>query len=61
MGKVMAHYGKAFGKPAQEMAVNIAIEQITGIKIESGYSNAHMERGDEQGPHLRWPSIRVCT
>jgi len=50
IGKVMANYGKAFGNPAKDMAVNTAIEQITGKKIESSYSNAHMERGHEQEP-----------
>jgi len=53
IGKVMANYGKPFGDPAKQMAVNIAIEQITGKKIESNYSNAHMERGHEQEPLAR--------
>ena len=49
----MANYGKAFGEPAKKYAVNIAIEQITGNAISSGYSNEHMERGHEQEPIAR--------
>lgn len=48
--KIMANYGKAFGDPAKKYATNIAIETITGIRIESDYSNGHMERGHEQEP-----------
>ncbi len=51
--KVMAHYGKAFGEPAKKLAVDIAIEQITGKPIEGGYSNDHMERGHEEEPIAR--------
>ncbi len=53
MGKVMANFGKAFGDPAKKLAVNIAIEQITGQPISSDYSNDHMERGHEQEPLAR--------
>jgi hypothetical protein len=53
LGKVMANYGKAFGEPAKKLAVQIAIEQITGNPISSDYSNAHMERGHEQEPIAR--------
>ena len=52
-GTIMAKYGKPFGEPAKKYAVNIAIEQITGNPIPSGYSNAHMERGHEQEPIAR--------
>ncbi len=52
-GTIMANYGKPFGEPAKKYAVNIAIEQITGNPIPSGYSNAHMERGHEQEPIAR--------
>ena len=53
ISKVMANYGKAFGEPAKKLAVNIAIEQITGKPIESNYTNEHMERGHEQEPIAR--------
>lgn len=41
---------KAFGEPAKQYAVTIAIEQITGEPIPSTYTNDHMERGHEQEP-----------
>jgi hypothetical protein len=53
IGKIMANYGKAFGQPAKDLAVKIAIEQITGKPIESTYTNGHMERGHEQEPIAR--------
>ena len=53
LGVIMASYGKAFGEPAKKYAVNIAIEQLTGQAISSGYSNEHMERGHEQEPIAR--------
>ena len=53
IAKVMANYGKSFGDPAQKYAVNIAVEQITGVPIASTYSNAHMERGHVQEPIAR--------
>ena len=53
LGTIMANYGKSFGEPAKKYAVNIAIEQITGNPISSGYSNEHMERGHEQEPIAR--------
>jgi len=53
ISKVMANYGKAFGEPAKKYAVDIAIERITGNRIESGYTNEHMERGHEQEPIAR--------
>lgn len=53
LGVVMANFGKAFGEPAKKYAVNIAIEQITGRVLPSGYSNADMERGHEQEPIAR--------
>ncbi len=51
--KMMANYGKAFGDPAKKAAVQIALEQITGKRQESGYSNDHMQRGREQEPIAR--------
>ena len=53
LGVVMANFGKAFGEPAKKYAVNIAIEQITGVPISSDYSNEHMQRGHEQEPIAR--------
>jgi hypothetical protein len=43
----------AFTAVAQQYAVNIAVEQITGKPISSNYSNTHMERGHEQEPIAR--------
>ena len=53
VSKVMANDGKAFGDPAKKLAVDIALEQITGESISSGYSNDHMARGHEQEPMAR--------
>lgn len=53
ISKIMANYGKAFGEPAKKLAVDIAIEQITGKRIENNYTNEHMERGHEQEPIAR--------
>lgn len=47
-GKFMANYGKAFGEPAKDYAVRIALEQITGIPSPSLFSSAHTDRGHEQ-------------
>lgn len=53
ISKIMANYGKSFGEPAKKLAVDIAIEQITGKRIENNYTNDHMERGHEQEPIAR--------
>jgi len=53
IGKIMSNFGKAFGSPAHDLAVQIAIEQITGIRQENGYTNEHMQRGHEQEPIAR--------
>lgn len=53
IARVMANDGKAFGDPAKKLAVDIAIEQLTGKPIGGGYSNDHMERGKEQEPIAR--------
>ena len=50
---IMANYGKAFGEPAKDYAVDIAIEKITGNPSDDGYSNSHMDRGHEQEPIAR--------
>jgi hypothetical protein len=53
LGKVMANLGKPFGEPAKQLAVNIAIEQITGRPHSSDYTNEHMQRGNEEEPVAR--------
>ena len=63
ISKVMANDGKAFGSPATKLAVDIALEQVTGKCIPSGYSNDHMARGHEQEPLARalYQSEYFCT
>lgn len=64
LAKVMANYPKAFGEPAKKLAVDLAIEQITGRSgFTSGYSNEHMERGHEQEPLARamYEADMFCT
>jgi hypothetical protein len=63
IAKVMANFGKAFGDPAKKLAVDIALEQVTGKCIPSGYSNDHMARGHEQEPLARalYESEHFCT
>ena len=52
--KIMANFGKAFGDPAKKLAVDIAIERVTGKRIEKdNYTNNHMERGHIQEPLAR--------
>lgn len=53
ISKIMANNPKAFGDPAHSLAVQLAIEQITGQAQEGNYSNTHMERGHEQEPIAR--------
>ena len=53
IGKIMANYGKAFGNPAHDVALKIALEKITGQREESGFTNSHTERGHEQEPVAR--------
>jgi len=49
---IMANYGKAFGEPAKKYAMRVAIESITGKRLET-YSNGFMERGIELEPFAR--------
>ncbi len=50
-GKIMANYGKAFGKPAIEYAQKIALEIVTGqIDESSSFKTAYMDRGHELEP-----------
>jgi len=53
LNKVMANYGKAFGDPAKKYAVDIAVQQLTGVTSGGGYSNEHMDRGHEEEPLAR--------
>lgn len=53
IGTIMANFGKAFGNPAHDLAVKLALEQITGQPHGNGYTNVHMERGHEQEPIAR--------
>lgn len=49
--KIMANYGKPFGKPAIEYAQKIALEIVTGVRDESSsFSNAFTDRGHEYEP-----------
>ncbi len=63
LGVVMANFGKSFGQPAKKYAVDIAVEQITGEPISSGFSNDHMQRGHEQEPNARalYEEETFCT
>ncbi len=62
-GKFMANFGKAFGEPAKDYALQIALERKTGRKAEFSFSNAHTERGHEQEPVARmlYESERFVT
>ena len=53
IGKIMSNFGKAFGEPAKKLAINLAVERVTGKRIESNYTNAHMERGHQEEPIAR--------
>lgn len=50
---IMANAPNAFGDPAKRYALQIALERITGRKAVYGFSNDHMERGNEQEPLAR--------
>lgn len=51
--KIMANFGRAFGDPAKEYALKIALEQVTGKKSEFGFRNADIDRGHAQEPIAR--------
>ena len=53
LSKVMANYGKPFGDPAKALAIQIAVQQITGKPSQNSFSNAHTDRGHEQEPIAR--------
>ena len=41
----MANLGKAFGDPAKDYALTIALEQMNGVKsVNAGFSNFQMDR-----------------
>lgn len=52
-GTFMANEGKAFGDPAKDYALQIALEISTGKKANFSFSNDHTERGHEQEPIAR--------
>jgi hypothetical protein len=52
-GEVMANEGNAFGDPAKDYALQLALVRITGVRYESTFTNSHMERGHEQEPLAR--------
>jgi hypothetical protein len=49
----MANDGKAFGDPAKDYALKIALERVTGRRAEFSFTNDDMERGHEQEPTAR--------
>jgi len=51
--KFMANYGKAWGEPAKDYALQLALEKLTGCKSQYSFSNDHMQRGIEQEPIAR--------
>jgi len=50
---LMANEGKAFGEPAKDYALQLALEQATGKRAEYSFSNEHTERGHELEPFAR--------
>lgn len=52
-GCFMANDGKAFGDPAKDYALQLALELATGKKAEFSFTNEHTERGHEQEPIAR--------
>lgn len=53
LSKIMANYGKAFGEPAKNLAVDIASFELGGSMPTDNYTNTHMERGHEEEPIIR--------
>jgi len=49
----MANDGKAFGEPAKDYALQIALERRTGRKAEFSFSNDDTDRGHAQEPIAR--------
>jgi len=53
IGKVMARFGKEFGKPAHDVAYRVALETLSGERVENSFTNKHTERGNIQEPIAR--------
>lgn len=53
IGTIMARLGSPFGEPAKRLAADIALEQVTGIKIKSELKSKHLDRGHEQEPFAK--------
>lgn len=53
IGKIMANFGKAFGQPAHDVALKVALEKIKGVCEDSGFQNEHTDRGKAQEPIAR--------
>ena len=51
--KFMANYGRAFGDPAKDYALQIALERVTKAKSAYSFQSGHMERGHEMEPMAR--------
>lgn len=58
--KFMANYGQAFGEPAKNYALQIALERVTGRKAEYSFRSEDMERGHEQEPIARMLYEEQC-
>lgn len=50
LGIIMANFGKAFGEPAKQYAIEIALGQITGQPVSGGFHSKDLERGHEDEP-----------
>lgn len=63
LGIIMANFGKAFGDPAKQYAVEIALGQITGQAVQGGFSSKDLERGHEDEPVARilYEEQHFCT
>ena len=53
LSKIMANEIGAFGEPAKKLAINLAVESMTGKPVDSGFSNGHTERGHAEEPIAR--------
>lgn len=51
--KIMANEGKAFGDPAVQYAQQKALEYATGVRDETGFKGAFLDRGHELEPVAR--------
>lgn len=53
LGIIMANFGKAFGEPAKQYAVEIALGQITKQPVSGGFHSKDLDRGHEDEPIAR--------